>query len=394
MSGQPAGNAGLLPGLAARLQVDVVVYVSASGRASVLIGADRDEEVHRAERTGRDWLAGRTERRDVATWHPRESGSESVTPIHAIRGEILGVIVALRREPWSPHDLELFQFAVRSRAIDFDDNAYEVATSDAFARDLAAAIEHDELRLVFQPEYELSTMTVAAVEALVRWEHPEFGELWPESFIATAERSDAIHALGEWVIDRALRAFAEWRAAGLGDRLTLRMNVSPVQLERGDLEDLVAASLARYDVPGKQVCVELTENMPLLDTTAVAAALRRLKSLGVSLAIDDLATGYSTLSNLRLLPFDVIKIDRTLVTGIDHDVRAQIIMTAIIGLATSFEVDVVAEGVENEAELATLLDLGCSRAQGHHLGKPVAANAIRDLLSDRSHTDHVARETH
>ena len=130
----------------------------------------------------------------------------------------------------------------------------------------------------------------------------------------------------------------------------------------------------------------MTENEPLRDPEAVAESLRRLKGLGVISAIDDLATGYSTLSNLRLLPFDVIKIDRTLVSGIDHDVRAQLIVSAIIGLASSFEVGVVAEGVENDAELAMLLRLGCDRAQGHYLGKPMSADAIRQLLSDAFHT--------
>jgi EAL domain-containing protein (putative c-di-GMP-specific phosphodiesterase class I) len=251
---------------------------------------------------------------------------------------------------------------------------------------LRSAVARDELRLVFQPEFDLRSGAVTAIEALVRWLHPSLGELEPDSFISLAERSGLIREVGAWVIDNALEAFASWSANGLSGGIVLRINVSPVQLADTAFADQLAAALTEHGVAGESVCVELTEHEPLRDPEAVAESLRRLKALGVISAIDDLATGYSTLSNLRLLPFDVIKIDRTLVSGIDHDVRAQLIVSAIIGLAGSFEVGVVAEGVENDAELAMLLRLGCDRAQGHHLGKPMAAEAIRQLLSDAYHS--------
>ncbi len=251
---------------------------------------------------------------------------------------------------------------------------------------LRSAVARQELRLVFQPEFDLHSGAVTAIEALVRWQHPSLGELEPEAFISLAERSGLIREVGAWVIDNALAAFASWAANDLADGIVLRINVSPVQLADTDIADQLAAALTEHGVAGESVCVELTENEPLRDPEAVAESLRRLKGLGVISAIDDLATGYSTLSNLRLLPFDVIKIDRTLVSGIDHDVRAQLIVSAIIGLASSFEVGVVAEGVENDAELAMVLRLGCDRAQGHYLGKPMSAEAIRQLLSDAFHT--------
>ena len=273
---------------------------------------------------------------------------------------------------------------LRAAAVEIDPAELEAS--------LQSAAGDGQLRLVYQPEFDLLSGAVTAIEALVRWQHPRLGELGPETFIALAERSGYIKEVGAWVIDNALRAFASWRGRRLTDGIVLRINVSPLQLADSDITAQIGAALSAHGLPGESVCVELTENEPVRDPQAVAESLRQLKRIGVISAIDDLATGYSTLSNLRLLPFDVIKIDRTLVSGIDHDVRAQLIVTAIIGLARSFDVGVVAEGVENEAELAMVLRLGCTRAQGHHLARPMDADAIRDLLSDEHHSPAVIRE--
>ncbi len=249
---------------------------------------------------------------------------------------------------------------------------------------LREAVTSDQLRLAFQPEFDLRSGHVTAVEALVRWRHPQLGELGPEQFISIAERSGLITVIGAWVIGQSIRALSSWR----DDRVVLRVNVSPVQFAATDIAALVADALHEHGVPGAQVCVELTENAPIENLDAVADSLKRLKALGVTSAIDDLATGYNTLSNLRSLEFDVIKIDRSLVSGIDHDTRAQAIVSAIVGLARSFEVAVVGEGVETDAEAATLLRLGCTHAQGHHLGKPMSAEAFGELLREAHHITH------
>ena len=286
---------------------------------------------------------------------------------------------------------ELFDFAVRSHARDLDARATDVFTDTptslaALGASLHSAVADGQLRLAYQPEFDLRSGRITAVEALVRWQHPRLGELGPESFISLAERSDLIKVIGNWVIDQSLRAFASWGVGQLTDGLILRINVSPLQLADADLAVQIGAALTRHDVSGECVCVELTEHAPLRDPNAVAHTLGQLKALGVTSAIDDLATGYSTLSNLRLLPFDVIKIDRSLVSSIDQDRRAQVIVAAIIGLARSFDIGIVGEGVENDAEAAMLLQLGCSRAQGHHLAKPMNAEAISRLLRDENHT--------
>jgi EAL domain-containing protein (putative c-di-GMP-specific phosphodiesterase class I) len=254
--------------------------------------------------------------------------------------------------------------------------------SDEFTAELRAAVRARGLHLVYQPEFDLPTGRVVAVEALARWHHPRLGELGPEWFIPLAERTDLIADIGTWAIDTALAQLASWRAARPGLDLTVRVNVSPLQITGHDIAATVADALDRHGVPAAQVCVELTENAPLGDVDEVARALRRLAALGVSSAIDDFATGYSALSHLRTLPVDFVKIDRSLVAGIDADPRAQAIVTAVIGLAINFELGVIAEGVETEPEAATLLRLGCTRAQGHLFARAMGPEAVLDRLRD------------
>lgn len=257
----------------------------------------------------------------------------------------------------------------------------------ALESQIRSALGAGELSLVYQPEVDLQTRRVLAVEALLRWQHPELGELGPSEFITLAERSDLIQVLGGWVIDESIGALAGWLAALPELRVVLRINVSPVQMGNDELVDRFTGALQTHGVPGRLICVELTENVPMPDTQQVVKTLERLKRLGITSAIDDLASGYSTLGQLRTLPVDVIKLDRSLVVGIDRDERAAAIVTALIGLALNFGLDVVAEGVETEAEAATLLRLGCSRAQGHHLGHPVPADEALRLLRERGYAD-------
>jgi EAL domain-containing protein (putative c-di-GMP-specific phosphodiesterase class I) len=253
--------------------------------------------------------------------------------------------------------------------------------------DIRAAVANNDLVLVYQPEIDLLTRRVVAVEALLRWEHPRLGQLAPESFIAVAERTGLISAIGELVLDVSVGALAEWMADLPEIDLILRINVSPVQLNGPDVVTMFEQTLSKYGVPGTRLCIELTENQPLRDATRVADTLRRLKELGVSSAIDDLATGFSTLSRLRWLPVDVVKLDRSLVADIDADPRAQAIVTAVIGLAINFGMGVVAEGVETEDEVDTLLRLGCTRGQGHLLGMPVPAEAVVEMLRTLGNKD-------
>lgn len=253
----------------------------------------------------------------------------------------------------------------------------------ALESQIRSALGAGELSLAYQPELDLRTRRVLAVEALLRWQHPEHGELGPSEFIALAERSDLIQLLGAWVVDESVGALAGWLNAIPDLDVVLRVNVSPVQLTGDRLVDLLAGALDRHGVPGRRICVELTETAPLPGPAQVASTLQRLARLGVRSAIDDLGTGYSTLSQLRALPVDVIKLDRTLVFGVNEDERGQAIIRALVGLARDLRVELVAEGVETAAEAECLLRLGLTRAQGHHLGRPAPAADVLALLRER-----------
>lgn len=251
--------------------------------------------------------------------------------------------------------------------------------SAALTARMHTAAERGELFLRYQPEVDLTTGRFVAVEALTRWSHPDRGELGPDSFIALAEQSDLIRRLGSWVIDESLRDFSAWRRALPGLAVVLRVNVSPAQLDAG-FPNLLRAALGRHSVPGDLVCLELTENVPVIDVDQLTACLAELRALGVSVALDDLASGYSTLGRLRALPVDYVKIDRSLVAGIDSDPRARAVVAGLLPLAVAVGATVVAEGVESAAEANTLRALGCTRVQGHYFARPMSGPDLLNLL--------------
>lgn len=248
--------------------------------------------------------------------------------------------------------------------------------------ELERAVRGGELRLMYQPEVHLRTGTVVAVEALLRWQHPSRGLLQPSGFIALAEQSSAINQVGAWVIDEGLRQLAGWLSVLPDLIVTLRVNVSPLQLAQEEIVSVFADALERHSVSGECVCAEITERVPR-DLARLAAALPRLRALGIRSAIDDFGIGYSGLSQLRALPVDVIKIDRSLVAGVAVDERAQTILRSVVGLAGELGIAVTAEGVESEEDVRALDELGCEYAQGNLLGAPMSGAQILELLRAR-----------
>jgi diguanylate cyclase len=251
--------------------------------------------------------------------------------------------------------------------------------------ELDRAVRGGELRLVYQPEVHLRTGTVVAVEALLRWQHPSWGLLEPSGFIALAEQSGAINEVGAWVIDEAMRELATWLRALPNLAVTVRVNVSPLQLAQDEIVSVFGAALNRHGVPGERVCAEITERVPR-DLARLAAALPRLRALGIRSAIDDFGIGFSGLSQLRALAVDVIKIDRSLVAGIAADERARTILRAVVELARDLAIVVTAEGVESEQDARALDELGCEYAQGNLLSPPVSGPEILSLLRARGAT--------
>ncbi|SDU02877.1 diguanylate cyclase (GGDEF) domain-containing protein [Geopseudomonas guangdongensis] len=246
---------------------------------------------------------------------------------------------------------------------------------------LDKALERGQLEVFYQPKLVLAHNRLLGAEALVRWRHPEFGLVSPASFISLAEETGQIVAIGEFVLRQACRQACAWHALGL-DWLRVSVNISMHQLRKGDFVELVAAVLAETGLPPAQLELELTETQLSDDVSAVAELFRRLRALGVRLAIDDFGTGYSSLGYLKHLPVDVLKIDQAFIReldGSDHGGDAAI-ARAIIVMAHSLGLEVVAEGVEETTQLEFLRTHGCDEIQGYLISRPVPADSLAELL--------------
>jgi EAL domain-containing protein (putative c-di-GMP-specific phosphodiesterase class I) len=205
---------------------------------------------------------------------------------------------------------------------------------------------------------------IVGAEALVRWEHPERGLLAPAAFVAVAEESGLIVPLGAWVLGEACRQAAAWRR-------TVSVNLSARQISHSDVAELLERTLRETGLDPALVELELTESV--LMEQAAMRTLVRLRELGVRLVLDDFGTGYSSLSYLKRFPLDALKIDREFIDGLGVEPEATAIVSAVLSMAQALELDVVAEGVETEAQLAWLRERGCGFAQGFLLGRPVPA---------------------
>jgi diguanylate cyclase len=240
------------------------------------------------------------------------------------------------------------------------------------------------LVLHYLPEFDMRTGEVLGTEALIRWQHPTRGLLMPESFIGVLESINLARKLGRMVMRSACAQFGLWRAHGVGNDTVLRINVSPTQLVANNIVDDVAATLDEFAIDPSAVCLEITERVVVQEIDTTRRTLARLKDIGVQIAIDDFGTGYSALAYLKSLPVDTLKIDRGFVRDLGTNTRDLAIVQAIVALAHAFELEVVAEGVETVAAARTLLDLGCYRAQGFLLSRPLNSTAMESLLARRT----------
>ncbi len=234
----------------------------------------------------------------------------------------------------------------------------------ALQQDLRSAISRDELALHYQPQAHIDG-EITAFEALVRWHHPRHGLVAPGTFIPLAEESGLIISLGEWILRTACREAAAWPRP-----LHIAINLSPVQFQHGDLPRLVHQILLETGLAPSRLELEITEGVLIGDFTRAVAILRRLKHLGVRIAMDDFGTGYSSLSYLQSFPFDKIKIDQAFVANLGHSQQAATIIRAVIALGRGLNLPVVAEGVETEEQLRFLASEHCNEIQGYFVGRP------------------------
>jgi diguanylate cyclase (GGDEF)-like protein len=263
---------------------------------------------------------------------------------------------------------ELFDEASRHRAME----RLELETA------LRHAVERSELRVHYQPKVSLNgDVMVTGFEALVRWEHPQRGLIAPEEFIPLAEETGMVLAIGEYVLSEALRQISRWRASK--PDVTVSVNLSPRQLEDASLASMLAGAIRASGVDPAAVCLEITESAVTLHPEVAMRALERLKMIGVRIAIDDYGTGSSSLTSLKQLPVDTLKIHESFVSDLDGDPEASLV-GAVVELGHALGLNVVAEGVETDTQLAKLRSLGCDGAQGFLFGRPVPDDEAYALL--------------
>ncbi len=247
--------------------------------------------------------------------------------------------------------------------------------------DLRKAITSHELRLYYQPKAELPTGLVKSVEALVRWQHPVHGFIPPDQFIPLAEQTGLIAPLTQWVVETAVAQCRCWLDNGL--KLVVAVNLSMWNLRDVNLPDTIASLLTRYNVPPHLLRCEITESAVMADAAHTIHILNRLFALGVHIAIDDYGTGYASLSYLKHLPADELKIDRAFVQHLTTDVADQAIVQSTVNMAHSMGMQVVAEGVEDQATWDLLASLKCDIAQGYYLSRPIPAPDLECWLDER-----------
>jgi diguanylate cyclase (GGDEF)-like protein len=288
---------------------------------------------------------------------------------------------------------ELFrnaQFAVKQAKQTGKPQIYEPKEASLARRrfsietELRRALDKDQLRLFYQPLIDLKSGEVAGFEALARWTHPDRGEISPSEFIPVAEESGLILQLGRWAMDTAAQTLADWdRQAGEALPLYVGVNLSAIQVARDDIAAVVSSALRSSGLTGDRLTLELTESSIVQDPARATRVFDALKSLDATVAMDDFGTGYSSLAYLQRLPIDVLKIDKSFVSGMMVDPDAVAIVRAVLSLAEALGMSTTAEGIETVELATTLAALGCASGQGFYFAKPLEAAAALEYWKSR-----------
>jgi EAL domain-containing protein (putative c-di-GMP-specific phosphodiesterase class I) len=264
----------------------------------------------------------------------------------------------------------------------FDPAMYERALGRLeLENDLRRAIEQNEFIVHYQPIVNLQTGAVWGVEALVRWEHPERGLLNPDEFVPVAEESGLVVPMGELVLEEACRRAVEWqREFPLTPPLAVSVNLSGRQLRRPDLPEVIGRALKVTGLPASSLGLDITETVYIGALEANTAALDRLMALGIRVSLDDFGSGYSSLSYLKRLPTDILKVDKSFTRGLGIEIEDTAIVQTIVDLAHILGMEVVAEGMEIEEQETLLREMGCDFGQGYRFSKPLPPEAVSEFL--------------
>jgi len=316
---------------------------------------------------------------------------ESFEPIFEINGHNLYVRATLGMAIYPDHatgsqlliqKAETALHKARKMALDF--TLYDVSLDNnstqrlRLTHDLRNAIHNEDLELYYQPKLDVRRGTVTSVEALARWIHPQYGFVPPDTFIDIAEHTGLIHPLTDWVLRTAIEQCSRWRDTG--QHLGVSVNLSAHNLHGKILASQIANLIEYWNILPEQLCLEITETAMMTDPEHAKELLNTLDRLGVRISIDDFGTGYSSLAYLKQLPVDELKIDKSFVLNMTHDENDASIVRATVGLAHDLGLEVVAEGVEDQAAQNELSRLGCEYIQGFHIGKPVPPKDLTPIL--------------
>ncbi|MCD7034510.1 EAL domain-containing protein [Metabacillus sp. GX 13764] len=247
-------------------------------------------------------------------------------------------------------------------------------------KELERAFENKEFFLYYQPQVDLVSKKIVGAEALVRWQNPRLGNISPGEFIPIAEETGFIRTLGEWVIEEAAAGLQKLRSAGYCD-ISFSVNISIKQFYHQSLPDILSQKLEEYEVPRERLKIEITESVVIDHLELVLSQLQRIKELGIEIALDDFGTGYSSLNYLKKLPIDIVKIDRSFIQDIIDDAQDAAIVQAVISIADSMNLNVIAEGIEKEEQSRLLGEIGCRQGQGFYYSRPVPLDTLTDILS-------------
>ncbi len=279
-------------------------------------------------------------------------------------------------------DLALYaaKAAGRDRYSLFDASMHaDVEGRMALEADLAEALKSDQFFLLYQPIFDLASGRIEGLEALLRWRHPVRGIVPPDEFIPLAEESGLIVPIGRWVLKEACRQARAWALEG-NRSVGISVNVSAYQLGREDFAGDVRRAIDESGLDPGTLMIEITETTFMRDVGAAVEHLREIKALGVSIAVDDFGTGYASLSQLQMMPADILKVDRSFIAALEGGKQSHDLLQAILGVGHSMSLKVIAEGIETEEQLRTITEMGCEMAQGFLLGRPSPAEVIEGLL--------------
>ncbi|HEY5427900.1 MAG TPA: EAL domain-containing protein, partial [Solirubrobacteraceae bacterium] len=361
--------------------------VSAMGSAALVARLGGDEFGILAVGAGHDDEAIET----MATWL-----TSSVSAPFALEGVSveLGASIGVARFPQDGEDVhallrcaDIAMYTAKDAQTDYkiyaaQDNHHSLRRLSVHS-DIRRALVADEIVVHYQPIIDLDGLTVRGAEGLVRWQHPEHGLIPPGAFVQTIEQTGLIGPLTRHVLDRAIAECATWRRDG--QEMSVAVNLSVRNLLDRDLPGEVERLLDAYGLPAGSLQLEITESMIMSDPDRALATVSRLSALGVRLSVDDFGTGYSSLANLRKMPIDELKIDRSFVSPMLRDESDLIIVRSTINLGHDLGLNVIAEGVEDAATLQRLAGLGCDHAQGFHISRPMPGQAFRQWLSAGHH---------